>query len=52
MKRKYDDTLIELEKLKEAYQILQLDKDYLIFSATIIEGENTDLEDKVANIRT
>ena len=35
LKRKYNDTLTELERLKEAYQILQLDKDALILSDTI-----------------
>ena len=35
LKIKYDDTLTELERLKEAYQILQLDKDALILSDAI-----------------
>ena len=52
LKRKYDDTLTELERLKEAYQILQSDKYSLIFSATITKGEKKDLEDKVADVRT
>ena len=52
LKRKYDDTLTELERLKEAYQILQSNKCALILSATIAKGEKKDLEDKVADLRT
>ena len=52
LKRKYDDTLTELERLKEAYQILQSDKDALMLSATITEGEKKDLEDKVEDLKT
>ena len=52
LKIKYDDTLTELERLKEAYQILKSDKDSLILSATITEGEKNVLEDKVVDIRT
>ena len=47
MKRKYDDTLSELERLKEAYQILQSDKDALVLLATMTKGEKRDLENKV-----
>ena len=43
LKIKYVDTLIELERLNEAYQILQSEKDALILSATITEGEKMDL---------
>ena len=52
MKRKYDETLTELETLKDAYKILQSHKDVLILSSTITDGEKKDLEDKVADIRT
>ena len=50
LKRKHDDTLIELERLKEAYQILQSDKDALILLANITEGEKRDLEGKVLEL--
>ena len=44
MKRKHEDSLSELEKLREACQILQYDKDALVLSINIIEGEKKDLE--------
>ena len=52
MKRKYDDTLTELERLKEAYQILHVQKYALLLSATITEGEKKDMEDKVEDLQT
>ena len=36
--------------LKEAYQILQSDKDALVLSANIIEGEKKDLERRVLEL--
>ena len=39
LKRKHADILSEIEKSKEACQILQSDKDALILSINIIEGE-------------
>ena len=50
LKKKHDDTLIKLERLKEAYQILQSDKDALVLSANITEGEKRDLEGKVLEL--
>ena len=44
LKRKHEDILSELEKLREACQILQSDKDSLALSINIIEGETKDLE--------
>ena len=38
LKRKYDDTLSYFEKLKEAYQMLESNKDALTLSITITEG--------------
>ena len=52
MKRKYDDSLTELERLNEAYQILHVEKYALVLSATITEGEKKDLEDKVEDLKT
>ena len=43
LKRKHDDILSEFEKLKEACQVMESDKDSLTLSATITEGENRDL---------
>ena len=45
-KRKYDVTLSNLERLKEAYKILEAERDALVLSNTIISGENKDLEGK------
>ena len=50
IKRKHDDILIELEKLKETYQILESDKDALVLSTTITEREKMDLEQKVSEL--
>ena len=44
LKMKHDDILTELDKLKEAYKILESDKDALVLSATITEREKKDLE--------
>ena len=41
-----------MERLKEAYQILQSDKDALVLSANITEGEKSDLEGKVLELET
>ena len=51
LKRKYDDSLTELERLNEAYQILHVEKYALVLSATITEGEKKDLEDKVEYLK-
>ena len=50
LKRKYDDTLSDLEKLKGAYHISELDKTALTLSIAITEGEKRDLEDKVSEL--
>ena len=47
LKRKHNDILSEFEKLKKAYQVLELDNDALTLSVAIIEGEKRDLESKV-----
>ena len=47
LKRKHADILSEIEKSKEACQILQFDKDPLILSVNIMEGEKKDLEKQV-----
>ena len=44
LKRKYDNTLSDLEKLKGAYKILESDKFSLTLSIEITEGEKRDLE--------
>ena len=41
---KHEDSLSELEKLREACQILQFDMDSLVLLVNIIEGEKKDLE--------
>ena len=50
LKRKHYDSLIELEKFKEAWKILQSDKDALVLPVNITEGEKRDLEKKVSEL--
>ena len=47
LKRKHEDILSEIEKLREACQILPYDKDALVLSVNIIEGEKKDLKKQV-----
>ena len=49
-KRKYDATLLDLEKLQQDYQILKEEKDDLKLSNTILDGEKKDLESKMVEI--
>ena len=51
-KRKYDATLSDLERLKEAYHILEAEIDSLVLSNTIINGEKKDLEGKISGLET
>ena len=44
LKRKHEDIFSAVEKLREACQSLKYDKDDLVLSINIIEGENGDLE--------
>ena len=50
LKRKHEDILSEIEKSKEACQTLQSDKDALVLSISIIEGEKKDLEKQVEEV--
>ena len=50
LKRKHEDILSEIEKSKEACQTLQSDKDSLILSISIMEGEKKDLEKQVVEV--
>ena len=50
LKRKHEDILSELEKLREACQILQSNKDSCVLSINIIEGEKKDLKKQVAKV--
>ena len=50
LKRKHEDSLSELEKFREACPIMQSDKDALVFSINIIEGEKRDLEKRVLEV--
>ena len=47
LKRKYEDMLSEIEESKAECQTLQSDKDALVLSANIIEGEKKDLEKQI-----
>ena len=50
LKRKHDDTFLEFERLKKAYQALESDKDTLVLSVTITDGEKKDLESKILEL--
>ena len=39
MKRKHEATLLECERIQEAYDVLELEKEALVLSNTIIDGE-------------
>ena len=52
MKRKHEATLSYLERLQEAYQILEEGKEALALSNTIIDGEKKDLESNIAGLET
>ena len=47
MKRKHEATLSEFEKLQEAYQVLEVEKEALVLSNTISDGEKRDLENRI-----
>ena len=51
-KMKYDATLSDLERLQEAYQILEVERDALVLSNTIISGEKKDLEGNISGLET
>ena len=44
LKRKHEDMLTMIEKSKEACQTLQSNRDALVLSVNIIEGDKKDLE--------
>ena len=50
LKRRHDDILSKFEKVKEAYQVFESDKDALTMSVAITEGEKRDLESKVSEL--
>ena len=50
MKRKHEATLSEFERLQEAYQVLELEKEALVLSNTIIDGENKGLEGNISDL--
>ena len=50
MKRKHESTLSELERLQEVYQVLELEKEALVLSNTIICGEKKDLEGNISGL--
>ena len=51
-KMKYHATLLDLERLQEAYQILEAERDALVFSNTIISGEKKYSEHKISGLET
>ena len=50
LKRKHEATLWGFQKLQKAYQYLESEKDALMVSVTITEGENKDLESKILEL--
>ena len=52
MKRKHDATLSYLERLQEAYQGLEEEKEALVLFNTIINGEKKDLEGEISRLET
>ena len=50
MKRRHEATLLELQRLQEAYQALELKKEALVLSNTIIDGEKKDIEDNILEL--
>ena len=52
MKRKHEATLSYLERLQEAYQVLEAEREALVLSNTMIDGEKKDLEGKISGLET
>ena len=50
LKRKHEYILSEIEKSRDTCQILQSNKDALVLSINIIEGEKKDLKKQVAEV--
>ena len=50
MKRKCEATLLEFERLQEAYQVLESENDAFVLSNTITEGEKKDLEINISEL--
>ena len=50
MKRKHEATLLEFERLQEAYQVLESENEDLVLSNTIAEGEKKDFENKILEL--
>ena len=50
MKRKHEATLWEFERLQEAYKVLESEKEALVLSNTINEGEKKDFENNILEL--
>ena len=50
LKRKHEATIYENESLQKEYQDLEIEKDALELSVTIMEGDKKDLEDKILEL--
>ena len=50
MKRKHEATLSEFERLQEAYKVLESEKEALVLSNTINEGEKKDFENNILEL--
>ena len=50
MKRKHEATRSEFVRLQEAYQVLESEKEDLVLSNTINDGEKKDLENKISEL--
>ena len=50
LKRKHEATLSEFKRFQKAYHVLELEKDALVLSTTITEGENKYFENKISKL--
>ena len=52
VKRKHEGIFSYLERLQEAYQVLEAEREALVLSNTMIDGEKKDLEGKISGLET
>ena len=50
MKRKHEATLSEFKRIQKAYQVLESEKEALVLSNTINDGENKDIENNISQL--
>ena len=50
MKRKHEATLSQFERFQKAYQVLESEKDSLVLSNNIAEGEKNDFRNQISQL--